>query len=120
MNLDKLRLFPDQRDPAEHDPFECVGLTMADVLGNVIGQPCDPDFPYSLGFYITGTQPADPGVDIYPTMLATMAFAILPVSLETWTAKTTSELYAANFLNFTKDQVQAAQKYAQNGVRILH
>src|ERR1700681_1915798 len=102
MNLDFLKLFPNQR--TDNDPFECVGLTIADVLSNKLGQTFDPDFSYSLGFYINRQSPADAGIDAYAAMCAAVAYGLLPTSLETFTAKTTSELYVANFANFSKDQ----------------
>lgn len=119
MNLDKNQFFPNQWNSIENNKNECVGLTIADVLGNAIGQLMDPDFPYSLGFYINGQSPDDGGIDPYSALQATVAYGILPVSMETWSAKTTSELYAANFQNFTPDQVKEALPFAQNGIKKL-
>lgn len=119
MNLDTNKFFSQQLDPNEHDAEECVGLTIADILGNKLDQLVDPDFSYSLGFYIRGLTPSDTGIDPFAAVSATIAYGALPVSLETWNAKTTSALYSANFLNFTPQQVAAALKLAQNGFKTL-
>lgn len=118
MNLDRLQQFPDQRH--DGDPYECCGLTISDILGNYYGQPFDPDFAYSLGFYLPNKTPADMGVDPYAAMCGTIAYGALPANLDTTSALTTSELYVANFHNYTLDQRNIALAWAPNGFKPLH
>lgn len=114
MNYDKLGLFPNE--PTSGDANECVGFTVADILGNIIGQPCDVEFSYAAGLHVAGGVPSTLGEDPRCGMLGGAIFGGLPVSLETFTSLNTSQLYAANFNNYTVFQKVNALKNAQNGL----
>lgn len=120
MNLDFNKVFPNQQNPAERNPFECVGLSIADIVGNTTKSFFDPDFNYSLGFYLPNKIPADAGIIPYDAVLGAIAYGLLPVSAETFNAQTMGELFVANFNNYISDQKKLALQFAQNGVRFLN
>lgn len=116
MNLDKLQLFPNQL--VDHDETECVGLTVADIIGNLTNTPCDPDFNYAVTFALMGQLPSDGGTDPIAGMQGGVCFGALPATLETFSSQKNGELYAANYNNYTSGNYQAAKLKAQNGVLI--
>jgi hypothetical protein len=117
LEIDKLKWFPNE--PVSGDNNFCVGFTVSDVVGNIIGQPCDLEFSYAAGLHVAGSTPTTLGEDPTCGMLGAAIFGALPVSLETFTSQTTSQLYTANFANYTPFQRSAALKNAQNGLLAL-
>lgn len=117
-NLDKNKVFPSQI--IDGDPTECVALTVADICGNIDGQLYDPDILYAYTLRLMNQWPNTGGLDPYTGMLTPIVYGNLPVSLETFTAKTVGELYVANWQNYTNDQRIAAKQYTKNGVIPLY
>ena len=118
MNVDYNHLFPDELTDGLNN--ECVGFTVSDTIGNIVKQPCDIEFSYAAGLYLSGLQPNTLGEDPYAGVAAGVVFGALSVSLETFNATDTSQLYAANFLNYTSAQRAAAKQNAQNGIKQLY
>lgn len=115
---DYLQQFPSQL--IDGDPTECVALTVADIKGNIDSQLYDPDFTYAMTLRLMGQQPTTAGLDPYSGMLEAVAYGLLPISLESFTAKTMGELYIANWQNYTPAQRQFALRWAANGVTPLY
>jgi len=118
MNLDHLQQFPNQL--VDGDPSECVALSVADIAGNIDSQLYDPDIIYAYTLRLMGQQPNTGGLDPYTGMLCPVVYGLLPISLETFTAKTMGELYVANYQNYTPDERIAALKWARRGVMPLY
>lgn len=117
MNRDHLQMFPDQL--IDGDPQECVALSVADIKGNIDSQLYDPDYTYAMTLKLMGVGPTTSGLDPYSGMLSAIVYGTLPITLESFTAKTMGELYIANFLNYTQAQRTFAQSKAMNGVTSL-
>lgn len=118
MNLDKNQLFPNQL--TDGDFTECVGITVADVVGNMVGVPMDPDFSYAAGFNVANKEPSTAGEDPDWGTDGAIAFGCLPASLETFTALSAGEQFVMNFQNYSDEQKQKALQYAQNGKQNLY
>jgi hypothetical protein len=110
MNLDKLRLFPNQI--LDGDFTECVGLSVADIAGNIWEIPFNADFTYAASLYIQGKSPTTAGTDPRAGMYSGCAYGFLPDTDETFTASTVGELYAANLNNYSAQQKAQALPYA--------
>lgn len=118
MNIDKLKWLPNE--PVSGDNNFCVGFTVADIVGNIIGQPCDLEFSYAAGLHVADSTPTTLGEDPNCGMLGAAIFGALPVSQETFNTQTTSQLYTANFANYTPFEKINALKNAQNGLLPLN
>jgi hypothetical protein len=114
MNLDKNKFFPNQR--IDGDSNECVPLTIVDICGNADGRLYDPDFTYAAQPRLLGLPPTNAGRDVQYTMAATIAYGLLPMSEETFTAKTMGDLYVANPANYTLQQNRDSLQYAPKGI----
>lgn len=117
-DLDRNKLFPNQLK--DSDSTECCGISVADVVGNLIGIPADPDFSYAAGFNVAGTTPTLAGEDPAAAVDGAIAFGVLPASDETFTSLSKGEAFTMQFNNYPANQLQAAAKYAQNGVLSLY
>jgi hypothetical protein len=117
MNQDHNKLFPNQI--IDNDPTECVALTVADICGNIDGQLYDPDPIYANALRIENESPNTLGLDPLAGMQAAVVYGNLPISQATFTAKTTSQLYIANWQNYTKDQRTIALQHPQRGIKTL-
>lgn len=117
MNLDKNQVFWNQI--TNHDPDECCGITVADIVGNIIGIVCDPDFSYAASFQVNGKTPSNSGTNPISTAQGAILYGVLPASNETFTAATAGETYVANLNNYTSAQFTDALKYVQNGIVYL-
>lgn len=109
--LDKNKLFPNELTSGDNG--ECVGFTIADIIGNTIGSPCDVAFSYAAGLQVSGETPTTNGEDPAAAVAAAVVFGALPVLQEGTTPE--PQLYEANFANYSPSQKAFAQKYAQNG-----
>jgi hypothetical protein len=124
MNLDQLKLFPNQT--TDGDPNECVALAIVDVCSNADGRAYDPDFTYAMEPRLTGAAPTNGGRDTLTSMSATVAYGLLPMAEATFTTKPVSTLpqasdtYVANYQNYSAQQLQDALKYARKGIRYLY
>lgn len=117
MNLDTNKVFPNQE--IDNDQTECVALTVADIAGNTDKQLYDPDMVYAMTLLLEGQQPNTNGLDPEQGMMAAICFGLLPISLETFTAKTMGELYVANAANYTPIQKAAMAQHVKNGKKDL-
>lgn len=117
MNQDKLQLFPNQ--DADHRPDECVAYTVVDLVGNLIGIPCDPGFTLGGTFRLENIIPNSGGTDPFTGMQTAIVYGVLPTTAEDFNAITTSELYEANFNNYSATDKQLARTYSMNGVKTL-
>lgn len=113
MNLDRLQRFPNQI--IEQRREECVGETIADLVGNIADQPMDPGFSYAAALKVANTLPTTAGSDPYSGMLSAVVYGALPTSKEAFDAATTSELYEANFANYVSALRTFASQFVQNG-----
>lgn len=109
MNLDKLKLFPNQL--TDSDQTECCALTVSDIAGNIFNTPFSNDFTYAATLNLENIAPTDAGADPRAAMYSVPLYGLLPASFETFTSKTEGELYAANFANYTPAQKQLAKEY---------
>lgn len=113
MNLDRLQRFPNQN--VDKRPDECVGETVADLIGNIIGQPCDAGFSYAAALKVSNMAPTTAGSVPYSGMLGGLVYGALATNKEPFDATTTSELYEANFGNYQSVQSLALTN-VQKGV----
>lgn len=118
MNLDKNRFFANQ--VIDNDPTECVALTVADIAGNITGQLYDPDMVYANALKIMNETPNVLGLDPKAGMQSAVVYGLLPVTEETFNAKTTSQLYIANWQNYPPAQRASAQQHVMRGVVPLY
>lgn len=113
--LDVLKQFP--IESIGQDNGECVGYSVSSAIGNYIGVPCDLEFNYAAGLWITNTTPETYGEGLYQAMMAAIVYGALPVLNEGPIPM--PQLEAANFANYTPTQKQIAQQYAQRGLITL-
>ena len=114
MNRDYLKRFPSQL--IEQRPTECVGETVADIIGNIERIPCDAGFSYAAALRIAGQIPTTAGSDPYSGMLSSVVYGALPTENEPFDAATTSELYEANIANYGASGLLLAKNFTQPGV----
>ncbi len=107
-------MFPSQL--IDGDSTECVSLSVTDICGNIDSQLYDPDIHYAYTLRLMNQTPNTGGLDPYTGMLTPIVYGLLPISLETFTAKTMGELFVANYMNYTNSERVAALKWAKNGV----
>ena len=117
MNLDHNQQFPNQL--IDGDPQECVALSVADIAGNIDSQLYDPDEVYALCLKLLNEAPNTNGLDPFTGMLTAVAYGLLPISYEAFTAKVMGELYVANFRNYTPQEFTASLRWAKKGVVTL-
>lgn len=118
MNLDKMRLFPNQK--IDGNGTECVALTAADICGNVDMTPYSADFLYAYTLKLMGKEPNTAGLDPYTGMLTPIVYGLLPMNLVDFTSQTMGELYIANWKNYAIEDRIAAQKTSRAGVKGLY
>ncbi len=102
------------------NPTECVSLTVADICGNTDNELYDPDLIYADALKIMGKDPNTAGLDPIAGMQAAVVYGCLPMSQESFNAKTMGELYIANWKNYPLYERQAAQQHVRRGVRGLY
>lgn len=118
MNLDRLQLFPNQQ--VDGDPTECAGISVADVRGNMLGIPMDPDFSYAAGFTVMGNTPSLVGESPLDAVDGVISLGCLPASEDTSTALSNGEAFVMQFQNYSPQQKADALKYAANGKQYLY
>ena len=111
--LDTLKQFPDELTSGCNGM--CVGFTWSNVLGNIYGHPMTLQFAYAGGLYISGQPPTTAGEDPYAGAATGVLFGSLPVVDNT----PMPALEAANFANYTPDQLLQARPFVQNGITTL-
>ena len=111
LNLDRLNLFPNQG--TDGDPTECAGITVAVIASNIDGIPYTPDWNYASAFRLLNQTPTTGGEDPWNTMQAACFYGCLPAKDADFTSKTVGELYAANWRNYTQNDVQEALQHQQ-------
>jgi hypothetical protein len=117
MNQDYLQRFPNQN--IELRSTECVGETVADIVGNIVGVPCDAGYSFAATLRVMGVTPTTAGSDPYSGALSGIVYGALPTVKEPFDATTMGELYEANLDNYPVPDKQAAEQYAQNGIVLL-
>lgn len=128
MNCDKIGRFPGDADTCELFPDqnsdrrfnECVGESVADIIGNITGIPMHPGFSYAAALYVQGKTPVDTGVDLLAGMDGAVAYGTLPLSEANFDALSTSSLFEANYLNYSPEDRQSARLNAQKAVQWLY
>lgn len=109
MNLDTLKLFPNQL--TDFDGTECTALSVTDIAGNIYGIPFSNDFTYAATLNLENITPTTAGADPRAAMYSVPLYGLLPAANEIFTSKTMGELYSANFANYTTGEKQLALKY---------
>lgn len=117
MNLDTLKRFPNQN--LENRPTECVGETVADIIGNLSLQEMDAGFSYAAALRVNNSPPTTAGSNPYAGMLGAIIYGTLPTDKVPFDVNLMDELYEANWYNYTGTSKQTAELYAQNGILIL-
>lgn len=117
MNLDVLKRFPNQN--SEKRAEECVGETVADIIGNISEQPCDAGFSYAAALRVNNSVPTTAGSNPYAGMLGGLIYGALPTEKVPFDVSVMNELYEANWNNYTPESKMLANTYTQNGVTIL-
>ncbi len=109
--MDRNKIFPNQL--VDGDLYECVALTVADLTGNILGFPVNPDFTYAATLSLEGVTPGvDPqGSDPWTALQSAVGYGVLPQSLAAFTAKTKGELYASDFRDYGPTQRQVAVQH---------
>jgi hypothetical protein len=115
--LDKIKYMPDELTSGCNG--QCVGFTVSDIVGNIIGQQCDLSFSYALGLWMGDLLPTTIGEDPYAAMAAAVAFGALPLIDDTPQQLTMSQLERVNIANYTPQQFQQAKIGTQNGIMYL-
>ena len=115
MNLDVLGRMPNQN--MEGRSTECVGETVADIVGNIKNQAMDAGFSYAAALKVMNQTPTTAGSDPYSGMLGAVVYGCLPTEKEAFDATTTGELYESNLANYQNRSL--ALLNAQNGVMVL-
>ncbi len=113
-NLDVGLWMPNQDD--DNAPTECVGYEMADIMTDLTKIVQNPDFAYSAALFMESTQPSDGGADFHAGMEALVIMGSMSQNFARFTAKSTSELYCANWSNWTVTEKRQAALKGQNGV----
>lgn len=117
MSLDKLQWFPNQ--DVLNLPTACVAFSACDIAGNLMNTQMEPEFSYAATLRVMNEVPETAGSDPYSGIISTVVYGTLPAQDETFTAVTTSELYAANWANYNPSQKALALLEAQNGITLL-
>jgi hypothetical protein len=116
-SIDHLQYFPDELTSGCNG--ECVGFTRGDIIANIYNRLMDIEFSYASGLYMTGAIPSTGGEDPYAGMVADTIFGALPTADETFSIQNSSQLFDANFANYTLQQKALAKQYATNAVKLL-
>lgn len=116
-NQDLLQRFPNQ--DIQNLPTACVGETIADIIGNIVGIPCDPGYSYAATLKVMGVQPTTAGSDPYSGALSGVVYGGLATTQDPTDITTQTELFRANIANYPKPDPQVAEQYSQNGIVLL-
>lgn len=104
---------PDQN--ADNAQTECTGYTVAKILTDLTGIQRSPDFHYAAALYLEGSIPTTAGADFHAAMQSAVAVGSLPLSKAGISAKGSSEIFVANWDNWTQDERRVALQTLQNG-----
>ena len=118
MTNDRLFLYPNQF--IEKRPTGCVGITLADILGNIHGMPMDPDFSLAAGFAVQGMVPTTLGQTAIGGMYGAVAYGCLGEVLDRSDPIQTSQFIESDFANYTYIQKSTAALFAPKGIRWLN
>lgn len=111
--LDKLNWLPDELTSGCNG--QCVGFTVSDIVGNLIGKQCDLSFSYALGLYMGNLTPTTGGEDPYAGMCGAVVFGALLASLAQEQLSETA-IEQVNINNYSLAEIVAATKNVQNGI----
>ncbi len=117
MNVDRLKRFPDQN--AEKRGTECTAETATDIAGNIDGIAYDAGFTYAVTLRLMGSAPTTAGADPKAALQSVIAFGALPLANQTFDALSASELYEANYANYSGDQDALALQHTKDGILAL-
>lgn len=117
MNIDKNHFFANQNIDLRFD--ECVGESVADILGNKYKMMVSPGFSYGAMHWIQGTDPSFAGGDPYAGMAAAVVCGVLPIQDQTFNAMQLGEQYEADYDHYSLQQKADAFPYRQKGIRNL-
>lgn len=106
MTTDFLKHFADQNK--EHRLESCIGESISDSIGNLIGRPCDPDYTMAASFYVQGKAANLLGTNLYAAMLGAIAYGCLPETADKTDPIQTSELTEDTYSNYSDLQKNIA------------
>ena len=112
--IDRLQRFPNQN--IQNRPDACTAETISDIWGNVQNQPYTPDFTLGATFHVLGQEPSSGGTDPYSAMLSAVIYGCLPTEDDPTDVSTSSELMAANWTNYTPQDIHLASLFPARGV----
>jgi hypothetical protein len=118
MNRDTLQRFPNQ--DIENRPDECVGETWADIIGNIVNQPCDAGYSYAAALRCSNSIPTTAGSVPYSGGVGGLVYGAIATESEPFDANTTSELYEANIEAYPATDRVLALRFAQSGLQSLY
>lgn len=104
--MDRLKLFPQQLGNFDND--ECCALTVCDLLGNILNTPFYHGFTYAATQFLEGVTPNTGGTDPWTALQSAIAYGCLPTSMASDVASVASELYEANWANWSPAEKKAA------------
>lgn len=111
-NFDKNKVMWNQN--ADHRPNECVGITRADIIGNIFGVKMLPDFSYASDLFLQRITPFNGGEAAAPGVAADIVYGALPFSAFP-EAVQDSDTLTDNFTIYTQQMRILAQQYAMKG-----
>lgn len=117
MPIDRLQRFSNQL--AENRLKSCVGETVADIWGNVLNQPQDPDFSQAATFNILGVLPSTGGTSPLVGMMGAVIYGCLPTDKESFDATIMPPIFVDNFSNYTPPLKHLASLFPASGVSTL-
>jgi len=117
MTLNRLNLFPNQN--SEHRPDQCVAESVRGLASNITGILYDAGFTYGATQHLQGIKPTTAGSDPQTGMESAIIYGLLPETDEDFTALTTSELFEANFDNYSAADKRTASFHTMKGIIVL-
>lgn len=115
--IDRLQRFPNQ--DIQNRPTACTAETVSDIWGNVQNQPYTPDFTFAATQRLMNVTPNTSGADPYSAMLSAVVYGCLPTDDDPTTVANGGEILAANYANYTPQDIHLASLFPANGVTSL-
>lgn len=99
MNIDRLQRFPNQTTEKRYN--ECVGETVADIVGNIFNQPMDAGFSKACALKVANEPPTSGGTDSYSGMVGATIYGCMPTDDVPFDVNVYDELYESNINNYS-------------------
>lgn len=115
--IDRLQRFPSQDIIGR--PDDCTMETVADIWGNIQNQPFTPDFTDAATMRVMNVLPTTAGADPYAAMLSALIYGCLPSADDPTDVSTGSELFAANWANYSPEDIHLASLFPAKGITTL-